>query len=137
MFVQTKNASPIIASGVYYGYSAGNNVAFEAEANVGLKGGGYNNGKGDIGKYDIWTVAAYATYRHPFTNFLYAKAKIGLLFENIANNTKNEQLLNRDYGFSGGVGIGVNIKQTLTLEGELSLLEKDIYYSGLGIHIKF
>lgn len=137
MLVNVGNTTPLISSGVYYGYNLNEKTSIEAEANVGLSGGKYNDGKGNFGSFDIWTVAAYAAYRHPLTHNLYAKGKFGLLFENITNNTRSEKLIHQDYGFSGGLGLGLQLKQKLTLETELSLLERDIYYAGLGVHYKF
>ena len=137
MFINAGNAKPLIASGVYYGYNLNEQTSIEAEANVGLGGGKYNDGQGNFGNFDIWTVAAYGVYRHPFTHNFYAKGKFGLLFENITNNARNEKLIHQDYGFSGGIGLGLQLKQKLTLEAEFSLLEQDIYHTGLGIHYKF
>ena len=137
MIVNVGNTTPIISSGVYYGYNLNEKTSIEAEANVGLSGGKYNDGKGNFGNFDIWTVAAYIAYRHPFTHNFYAKGKFGLLFENITNNARSEKLVHQDYGFSGGLGLGLQLKQRLTLETELSLLERDIYYAGLGVHYKF
>lgn len=137
MFINAQSTKPLVASGVYYGYSLDENVSLEAEANVGIAGGAYNDGTGNYGNFNIWTIAAYAAYRHPFTSTFYGKGKFGLLFENITNHTRSEKLVRQDYGFSGGMGLGFHVQQKLTLELEFTLLEQDIYYSGLGVHYKF
>ena len=137
MFINVEGATPLYASGLYYGYGLDERMAIEAEANIGVAGGSYNQGNGNFGSFDVWTVAAYGVYRYPFTRTFYAKGKFGLLFESVTNNTRDAKLPQQDYGFSGGIGLGAQFKQRLTLEAEFSLLEANIYYSGLGVHYQF
>ena len=137
MFIQAQNTQPLLAGGVYYGYGIDENVALEVEANIGAVGGSYNDGQGNYGEFDVWTIAGYAVYRYPISNQVFAKGKFGLLFENITNNTRTDKLIKNDYGFSGGLGLGLHLKKKLTIELEASLLEKDIYYAGSGFHYRF
>ncbi|MDH5547604.1 MAG: porin family protein [Gammaproteobacteria bacterium] len=137
MLINTANTKPLLASGLYYGYGLDERTAIEAEANIGLAGGKYNQGDGNFGSFDVWTIAAYGVYRYPFTHNFYAKTKLGLLYENVTNNTREKKLPQRDYGVSGGIGLGLRFKQALTLEAEFTLLEQNIFYSGMGIHYQY
>ena len=137
MIIKKDNAKPLLAAGLYYGYGIDKNIAIEAETNIGLSGGAFNQGDDVVGNYNLRTIAGYGVYRLALSHQGYIKAKFGLLFENIIRQLKTTKESTLDYGFSGGLGIGLNFKKRLTIETEISIIEKTIFHPSMGIHYIF
>ena len=141
--VKLNNADTLGSIGVLYGYGLTPEVSIESELNLGLLGGKYvqKNSVGTViekGDYRIWTLAGYGVYRFPLTDVAYLKGKLGLLYENV---TRNGDLIgggtSKGFGLAGGVGVGTRIADTLTLEGEITSIDKDIIFFSVGLHYAF
>ncbi|MEK6750380.1 MAG: outer membrane beta-barrel protein [Pseudomonadota bacterium] len=124
--------------GLYYGMGVWRDLSVEFEVNKSLGGGAYKSrqGQGD-GKFDLWTGAAYAAYRVPVLGNSFVKGKFGGLYESISNNAKFKPRTTSGLGMSGGAGVGYSFANGATLEGEYTLIEKDIGLYGLGMHYQF
>lgn len=143
MSVKLNSADTLGSIGVLYGYGLTPEIAFESELNLGLLGGKYEqkNSTGAVfekGEYRIWTLAGYGVYRFPLTDVAYLKGKLGLLYENVK---RNGDLIggatSKGFGLAGGVGAGTRIADTLTLEGEITSIDKDIVFFSVGLHYAF
>ena len=97
--------------GVLYGYGITSPITVEAELNLGLIGGAYarEDSAGvqiENGKFRVTTLAGYGVYRLPVTDLVYAKGKIGLLYENVkrTSNLADGGKTARGFGIAGGIG---------------------------------
>ena len=138
MSVKKNNAETLGSIGALYGYGLTPAITLESEINLGLFGGKYEQkDKSDSGDYRIWTVAGYGVYRFLFSDVTYLKGKLGLLYENVKRNGKLEDSTAKGFGLAGGVGVGTRIADALTLEGEITGIDKDIVFFSLGLHYAF
>lgn len=157
MKVDLTNAEDLASLGLLYGVGLSKNISFEAELNASLNvfndswsGGEYEltNADGDLtnkGSYQIWTLAGYAVYRVPVFKSFYLKGKLGVLYENVErtetipdpNTGKIEGETTNDTGVAGGLGFGFYMGKRVTMELEATLIDKDITFYSLGLHIRF
>jgi hypothetical protein len=144
MSVKKNNANALGSIGALYGYGLTPEVTVEGEVNLGLFGGKYEQKNPndptpyEHGDYRIWTVAGYGVYRFPLADATYLKGKLGLLYENVKRN--GEEIGSetaKGVGLAGGVGVGTRIAEALTLEGEITGIDKDIVFFSLGLHYAF
>ena len=134
--------------GVYGGYNLlGKNSHFAAD----LKGGSLaaegdvslSIRKGDAGvsgDWDMTSVAVYAAYRHPLTDYFYLKGKLGLVRYEIdvdgipsglvAGRLGTETALAAGFGAGWKVGPG-------SLEAEITTYEGDVLILSAGFHMNF
>lgn len=143
MSVKKNNADMVGSVGALYGYGVTPEIAIESELNLGLLGGKYEqkNNAGVVyekGDYRIVTLAGYGVYRFLVTDVTYLKGKFGLLYENVK---RSGELINnktsKGFGLAGGVGVGTRIADALTLEGEITGIDKNIVFFSLGLHYAF
>ena len=143
MSVKKGNAETLGSIGALYGYGLTPAITLESEINLGLFGGKYDQKDtlGNVvesGKYRIWTVAGYGVYRLLFSDVTYLKGKLGLLYENVKHsNDMHGDHVAKGFGLAGGVGVGTRIADALTLEGEITGIDKDIVFFSLGLHYAF
>lgn len=138
MTVDKNNADPLFSFGALYGYGITPDITAEAELNLAFIGGEYSNSKNnDSGEYDVWSAAGYAVYRLPIQDNLYGKAKGGLIFEHVARSGDKTDSSGFAMGISGGVGIGYVLNELLTIEGEITGLDKDIFFFSIGANYAF
>lgn len=140
--VKLNNADTLGSFGLLYGYGLTPKVSIESELNLGLLGGKYEqkNSAGAVfeeGEYRIWTLAGYGVYRFPLTDVAYLKGKFGLLYENVKRSGRVSDKVSKGFGLAGGVGAGTRIADTLTLEGEITSIDKDIIFFSVGLHYAF
>lgn len=148
MSIKLKNADPLISYGVMWGFGMSDNISFEAEYNSGFSGGDYEDkttpANPITGYYRVNTVAGYLVYRHPIAKTNYFKTKLGLLNENVeitssdpANPALDQTNATDETGVAGGIGFGSSIGERLTLELEVTVIDKDIVFYSLGTHYRF
>ena len=142
MSVKKNNADALGSIGALYGYGVTPEITVEGELNLGLFGGKYEqkNSAGKVfekGDYRIWTLAGYGVYRFPLTDAAYLKGKLGLLYENVKRSGQLTDKTSKGLGLAGGVGVGTRISDALTLEGEITGIDKDIVFFSLGLHYAF
>jgi long-subunit fatty acid transport protein len=148
MSIDLNDADPLISYGVMWGFGLSDNFSFEAEYNSGLSGGEYvDETQVSIiieGDYRVTTAAAYLVYRHPMANSNYIKTKFGILNEEVERSKTDdalpnvtENIVSDDVGIAGGIGFGSSIGKRLTLEFEITLIDKDIIFYSLGTHYRF
>jgi len=128
MSVDLNNADPLFSVGVMYGYGFTPEITFEGEINIGVAGGGSNNGD-----YKIWTVAGYGVYRYPITDANYIKAKVGVLHESVK---QGDFAANTDQGVAAGIGYGFKVKTTI-IELEATIIDADIIFYSMGVNYPF
>ena len=149
MEIDLQNARNSASFGLLYGYGLSQNVSIEAEVNVTLNvlsssssGGEYDQiVDGNLtheGQYKVSTGAAYFVYRLPVVGTSYVKGKLGALYEQIerTDNIGDPDKKN-DTGAAGGLGFGALLFDTVTLELEATLIDKNITFYSLGAHILF
>ena len=143
MAVKKNNADAVGSIGALYGYGMTPEISIETELNLGLLGGKYvqKDGAGSVqekGDYRIVTLAGYGVYRFLITDVTYLKGKLGLLYENVK---RSGELIgdktSKGFGLAGGVGLGTRIVDALTLEGEITGIDKNIVFFSLGLHYAF
>lgn len=127
MSINLSNADPLFSVGVMYGYGYTPEITFEGEINIGVTGGG-----SDDGDFKIWTAAGYGVYRYPITDTNYIKAKVGLLHESV----KKGEASNSDQGIAAGVGYGFKVKTTI-IELEATIIDSDIIFYSMGVSYPF
>ncbi len=141
MDVDLNSADPLLSFGVLYGFGLTPEMSLEAEFNMSLAGGDYiidSNPIPEQGDYTIWTGAIYGSYRFPFNQTVYAKLKLGGLYENIERSSDtNPGKTSNGFGAAGGVGLGVLAGKVLTLELELTSIDQDILFLTIGAHYRF
>jgi opacity protein-like surface antigen len=142
MSVDLNNADPLFSVGILYGYGLTSEITLESELNLGLLGGEYEqkNSLGEVfeeGEYRIWTLAGYGVYRFPLSNFAYLKGKLGVLYENVKRSGKIDDKTSTGFGLAGGLGAGTQVIENLTVEAEITGIDKDIIFYSLGLHYVF
>lgn len=143
MAIQLNQPSPLWSLGLLYGYGLSNRWSIEAETNLGFSGGTYEKSAqggavGEKGDYKILTGAVYGAYRFPLWQGGYIKSKLGALFENVTRNIENaEKRVKKDFGLAGGLGFGMVMLKSTTVELEATIIDKDIIFYSLGTHIRF
>ena len=138
---------PAINIGVYGGYNLlGKDSHFAAD----LKGGTLS-AEGDVslsiikgnagtsGDWDMTSVAVYAAYRHPFTDYFYLKGKLGLVrYETDA--TRPTALVAAQTGtetaLAAGIGAGWKVGPG-SLEAEITTYQSDVLILSAGFHMNF
>ncbi len=139
MSVKLNSADTLGSIGLLYGYGITPEITIESELNLGLFGGKYEqtNNAGVVfekGDYRVYTLAGYGVYRAPLTDVAYVKGKLGLLYENVKRSGQLSNKTSKGFGLSGGVGAGTRIADALTLEGEITGIDKDIIFFSIGLH---
>jgi len=151
MKVDLTNANDLGSLGLLFGYGLTKNVSIEGEVNASFNlfndswsGGEYeipdltNGGLLNSGVYKIWTIAAYGVYRLPVFKSFYLKGKLGVLYENVERtDTIDVGETTNDTGVAGGLGMGFYMGKKVTMELEATLIDKDITFYSLGLHIRF
>lgn len=143
MSVDLNSADPLFSIGALYGYGITPEITAEGEINLGLLGGEYKQkNSSDVvfekGDYRITTLAGYGVYRLPVTDTAYIKGKLGLLYESVKRNGDLISSKNATgFGLAGGIGAGGRIAEMLTLEGEITAIDQDIFFFSLGMHYAF
>ena len=85
------------------------------------------------GATSISSASVYGVYKSP--GDLYAKTKLGLLWEEIAS--LNEEFTIKDPGVSTGIGLGYRFSNSLSAEIEYTFVEEDVDFYSLGINYSF
>ena len=134
--------------GVYGGYNLlgkdsqfaadlrGGSLAVEGEVTTTLK-------KGDAGVADEWdmnSIAAYAAYRHPVTDYFYLKGKLGLVRYEIDTSlpapASVASALGTETKLAAGVGAGWKVGPG-SIEVDLTTYESDVLFLSGGFHMSF
>lgn len=137
-----------INAGVYGGYNLlgkdshfaadlrGGSLAAEGEVTTTLK-------KGDAGVADEWdmtSIAAYAAYRHPLTNYFYLKGKLGLVRYEIDTSlpapASVASALGTETKLAAGIGAGWKVGPG-SVEIDLTTYESDVLFLSGGFHMSF
>jgi len=137
-----------INAGVYGGYNLlgkdshfaadlrGGTLAVEGEVTTTLK-------KGDAGAADEWdmtSIAAYAAYRHPLTNYFYLKGKLGLVRYEIDTSLPASpsvaSALGTETKLAAGIGAGWKVGPG-SIEVDLTTYESDVLFLSGGFHMSF
>lgn len=137
-----------INAGVYGGYNllgkdshfaadlSGGALAVEGEVTTTLI-------KGDAGFADEWdmtSIAAYAAYRHPVTDYFYLKGKLGLVRYEIDTSLPPPASITSALGtetkLAAGVGVGWKVGPG-SLEVDLTTYESDVLFLAAGFHLSF
>ena len=151
MKVDLTNADDLASLGLLFGYGLSKNVSIEAEFNASLNvfndswsGGEYeitddSGGLLNKGVYKIWTIAGYGVYRVPVFESFYLKGKLGVLYENVerTDTISPPGETTNDTGIAGGLGFGFYMGKRVTMELEATLIDKNITFYSLGLHIRF
>jgi len=88
--------------------------------------------------YKVWTIAAYAAYRVPVFKSFYLKGKLGILYETIIRTDSIKAgTTTKDTGVAGGLGMGFYMGNKVTMELEATIIDQDIAFYSLGLHIRF
>lgn len=141
MLIDLNNADPLLSLGLMYGIGLTENMSVEAEINAGISGGEYKEAN-NRGEYRVQTFASYLAYRHPLGKTGYLKGKLGVLTEQV-ELTRLELLsatkssTSKDTGVASGLGAGVFMGRRLTMEVEVTVIDKDIRFYSLGTHYRF
>jgi len=137
MDIQINQASLLTSAGVYAGYPVLiPNFTAEAEFVTGLSGGDYSTQTGN-GSYSVTTFGMYGTYRLGLVGDLFAKARVGGLFEYVQNDGPLGFRDSSRAGLSGGLGLGYAVPGGVTVEFDAVIVEQDIIFYGLGGHFQF
>lgn len=143
MAIDLNNAENLVSAGIMYGYGLSKHLSFEAEFNSGIEGGRYSKRDAignltESGEYQVQTLAGYAVLRKSLWNSGYLKGKLGLLYEIVERTTDQNQTLKDDsVGVAGGIGAGVFLFDSTTMELEATQIDRSITFYSLGVHIKF
>ena len=132
-----------INAGVYGGY---NLLGRDSHWAADLKGGALavegqvtlSLAKGDAGlagDWDMTSVAVYAAYRHAFTDYFYAKAKLGVVNYEIDTDLPSIYS-DKQTGLAAGIGAGFKVGPG-NIEVEVSTFESDLLFISGGFHISF
>lgn len=142
--VDLDNADNANAYGIYVGHEFYNGLGIEAEY-VGSDDTDISNGLID-GEYNVKEYGLYGTYRHHFNNSpLYGKAKLGVAKAEIeANYGKVATIATKESdatGVAGGLGLGYDIGNNFTIEGEYDMIaggdDLDANLWTIGAHYNF
>ena len=139
---------PALNLGFYGGYNLlGKDSHFAAD----LKGGSLavegdvsltvvDGDAGAFGDWDMTSIAAYAAYRHPLTEYFYLKGKLGLVRYEIDTSVAPSALIAGSLGtetkLAAGIGAGWKVGPG-SLEAELTTYESDVMLLSVGFHMNF
>lgn len=142
MSIQLNDADRLISLGGIYGFGLTPRVSLEAEANFGVSGGEYTqkDSAGAVvqtGDYRVSTLAGYGVFRHLMSGPVFAKVKIGGLYENVKRTGKVSSETSTGFGVAGGLGVGWQIGPATTIEGELTGIDQDIIFYSVGFNAAF
>lgn len=109
----------------------GGTLAVEGEVTTSIK-----DGESDFfGDWDMTSIAAYAAYRHPVTDYFYLKARAGLVryeidtsFPSVTSGTETQ--------LAAGVGAGWKVGPG-SVEVDLTTYESDALFLAAGFHMSF
>jgi hypothetical protein len=91
------------------------------------KSGQTNGAVGEKGDYTILMAAAYGGFCFSLWEVDYIKSKLGLWFENVTRRgDSGVKRVKSDHGLAGSLGFGTVVLQNTVLEGEASVIDKDI-----------
>ena len=143
MTIDLNNAQNLASAGLMYGYGLNNYISIETEFNTGIDGGEYEKrdtigNVTETGKYEVQTFAVYSALRKSIASSAYLKAKFGILYETVKRSSdQTGELTDDSLGAAGGLGAGVFLFGSMTMEGEATLIDTDITFYSLGLHLKF
>ena len=142
MSIDVYGIDDITALGFLVGFGLTPEVSLEGELNIGISGGEIDTGVIIIdGEFDIWTLAAYAVYRHPINDTISLKGKAGLLYESVEFDM--DTILgslsgdDTDFGVSFGAGATIKVTDLLSVDVEYTIIETDVDYLSAGLNYKF
>lgn len=135
---------PAIAVGVYGGFNLlGKDSQFAADLNGGtlaVEGEALLTAvKGDAGlagDWDITSVAAYAAYRHPLTNYFYLKGKAGVVHYKIDTDFFSGTYGDTKDTLAAGIGAGWKVGPG-NIEAEITTYGSDARMLSAGFHMNF
>ena len=110
------------------GYGFANGFAVEAEytkTNFKLAGG----------DGDIATFAAYGVYRTQ--GDFYGKFKAGILSETVKASNRFSRVEATETGLSAGIGAGYRFNDTISMELEYTMIEKDVNFLSAALNFHF
>ncbi len=87
------------------------------------------------GDWDVTTYAIYGVFKYGAT--AYFKAKVGYLYEDVSVSIAGFSASGDDSGLSGGAGVGYRFNDLVSLEGEFTVIEQDIFFYSLGVNFHF
>lgn len=132
-----------INAGVYGGYNLlgkdsqfaadlrGGTLAVEGEITTSVK-----DGESDFfGDWDMTSVAAYAAYRHPITNYFYLKGRLGLVRYEIDTSVPSVST-GTETQLAAGIGAGWKVGPG-SVEVDLTTYESDALFLAAGFHMSF
>jgi hypothetical protein len=129
---------PAIAAGVYGGYNLlgkdahfaadlkGGTLAVEGEALLTVVKGNTNAAQ----DWDITSLGAFAAYRHPLTDYLYLKGKLGVVRYDI------DPVVGVETRLSAGIGAGWKVGPG-SLEAEIAAYGSDVRVLSAGFRMNF
>ncbi|MFH1314334.1 MAG: porin family protein [Candidatus Eisenbacteria bacterium] len=147
MMIDVEGIDNIIPIGVMGGHEIFPNASIEGEFNYRITGGDWDYGIPgitDTFEWKIWTLGGYFVYRYPLNESLYLKGKAGILYENVTAEvtydipgvgTMTYDASGTDTGLSVGGGLGMNFNERFGGEVEFTLIEADVTYLSVGVHI--
>ncbi len=136
------DATPLYAAGLQAGWRLDNWLSVEGELGYSLGGGRYRSAPSQpdgrsTGRYRMQTQAAYTALRLPLAPGLYAKGRIGLVYERVQRRSGLGSADRGRAGLSAGLGAGYVILDRVTLELALTVLERQAGMLGLGMHYRW
>lgn len=132
-----------INAGVYGGYNLlgkdshfaadlrGGSLAVEGEVTTSIKDG-ESKFSGD---WDITSIAAYAAYRHPITDYFYLKGRLGLVRYEIDTSLPSVTT-GTETQLAAGIGAGWKVGPG-SIEVDLTTYESDVLFLSGGFHMSF
>lgn len=109
----------------------GGTLAVEGEITTSVK-----DGESDFfGDWNMTSMAAYAAYRHPVTDYFYLKARAGLVRYEIDTSIPSVSS-GTETQLAAGVGAGWKVGPG-SVEIDLTTYESDALFLGAGFHMSF
>lgn len=109
-------------------------VGVEGEITTTLGDADFSSG-GVTAEWNLDTYAAYGVAR--FGDQVYGKAKLGVLHEDLEVTTATASVRGDDTGASMGLGVGLRVNRSVSIEGEYTLIEEDVDFWSAGVNLAF
>lgn len=125
------------AMGILGGYDfggAGVRPGIEVEFTTTVSDGDFEYA-GQRGKWDIDTASLFGTLR--FGDTYYVKVRAGMVHEEVSAEVMGIELDGDDTGFGGGIGVGLELTDTVNIEGNWTYVEEDLDAWSLGVIANF
>lgn len=118
------------------GESGPGTLAVEAETTFDLTSPSTTIWTTDV-EASIFTLAAYAAYKHDINEKVYVKPRLGLLYESITMSSGSYSAETTDIGLAMGVQFGYNIDKQLDVVVGYNIVEADVSHLTFGALYRF